>query len=237
VTRKLAVHGERVEIYYDRKHWQHLSRLRSKAFELMEVLERANISVVTHGSVARGDVNASSDIDIFLPAPSSSFSIELVLERAGLRPKRRSLIQATPYYAVKGYIEVDEGQVVSFPLMRMRRVEREFYRYGGEITLEMLRMNKRVVGVDKRLMLIEPTEKGHTESAIVGEEEETARVLHVSTETVLDRVHALLRREKIGRTGVFIERVLPQDETFEGALKKLVESRPEVKRRLRSHDR
>jgi predicted nucleotidyltransferase len=138
----------------------------------MGVLEGANINVVTHGSVARGDVSASSDIDLFLPVPPSSFSIELVLERAGLKSKRRSLIQASPYYAVKGYIEVEEGQVVSFPLMRMRRVEREFYRYGGEITVKMLKMGKRVVGADKRLMLIEPMENGHIESSIVGQIED-----------------------------------------------------------------
>ena len=47
-----------------------------------------------------------------------------------------------------------------------------------------------MVGVDKRLMLIEPTEKGHVESSIIGKEEYVAKLLGISAETVLDRVHA-----------------------------------------------
>ena len=97
----------------------------------------------------------------------------------------------------------------------------------------MLREDRRVAGVDKRLMLIEPTDKGHIESGIVGREEETAKLLGISLETVLDRMHALLRRDKIGRTGVFIKRELAPDETFEQVLKKLAETKPEVRRRLK----
>ncbi|MDH5447685.1 MAG: DNA polymerase subunit beta, partial [Candidatus Bathyarchaeota archaeon] len=66
-----------------------------------------------------------------------------------------------------------------------------------------------------------------------GREEEIAKLLRISLETVLDRVRALLRRDKIGRTGVFIEKELAPDETFEMALKRLVETRPEVRRRLK----
>jgi len=54
---------------------------------------------------------------------------------------------------------------------------------------------------------------------------------------VLDRVHALLRRDDVGRTGVFIERELMSDETFEMALKKLAESKPEVRRRLKFYEK
>jgi len=90
-----------------------------------------------------------------------------------------------------------------------------------------------VLGVDKRLMLIEPTRKGHMESTIVGREETAAKLLNVSIATVLDRVHALLRRDKVGRTGVFIERELGQDETFELVLKQLADENPAVRRRLK----
>ncbi|MFQ6068050.1 MAG: DNA polymerase subunit beta, partial [Candidatus Bathyarchaeia archaeon] len=190
-----------------------------------------------HGSIARGDVTAKSDVDVFIPNPLSSFRIETTLERANIRINRRLIIQATPYYAVKGYIEINKQQVVSFPLMKMRRVERDFYRFGGEITLAMLEKDKRVAGVDKRLMLIEPTDKGHIESSILGREEQIARFLGISLETVFDRVHALLRRDKIGRTGVFIEKNLAPDETFEMALKKLAETKPEVRRRLSLYDK
>ena len=57
--------------------------------------------------------------------------------------------------------------------------------------LSQLKAGVRVAGVDKRLMLIEPTEKGHVESSVIGREEFAAKVLGVSAETVLDRVHAL----------------------------------------------
>jgi predicted nucleotidyltransferase len=50
--------------------------------------------------------------------------------------------------------------------------------------------------------------------------------LKISLETVLDRVHALLRRDEVGRTGVFLERELAEGETFELALKKLAERKP-----------
>ena len=115
----------------------------------------------------------------------------------------------------------------------MRRVERDFYGFGGETTLLNLKEGERVVGVDKRLMLIEPSLEGHIESNIIGREEEIARLLSISVETVLDRVRALLRRDKIGRTGVFIETELASDQTFELTLKRLSETKPEVRRRLR----
>ena len=143
------------------------------------------------------------------------------------------MIQATPFYAVKGYIEVDERTFVSFPLSKMRTVEREFYKFGGEATLEMLKRNIRVPGVDKRLMLIEPTENGHVESSIIGQEERVAKMLGISVETVFNRVHVLLRRDTVGRTGLFIEREISQDETFEVVLKRLADKNPALRRRLR----
>jgi hypothetical protein len=82
-------------------------------------------------------------------------------------------------------------------------------------------------------MLIEPTEKGHVESSVVGREEVTAKIIGVASETVLDRVHALLKRDAVGRTGVFVKRELTQDETFELALKKLSELNPAVRRRMK----
>ena len=117
--------------------------------------------------------------------------------------------------------------------MQLRTLERDFYRFGGEATVQTLSNSQRVLGVDKRLMLIEPTAQGHVESAIVGKEEIAAKLLKVSVETVLDRVHALLRRDVVGRTGVFIERELGPEETFEMVLKQLTDEKPEVRRRLK----
>jgi predicted nucleotidyltransferase len=233
MTKKPSRLPEVLEVIYSAEHWALLKRLRAKALQLMEALAKFNIEAITHGSIARGDVTEKSDVDAFIPNPPSSFLIETALEQAGIPVNRRLIVQATPTYAMKGYIEIDEKTSVSFPLMTMRKIEREFYKFGGEITLENLKANMRVAGVDKRLMLIEPTEKGHRESGIVGREEHVAKILKISVETVLDRVHALLRRDEIGRTGVFIERELTEGETFELALKKLAEENPAVRRRLK----
>ncbi len=233
MTKKPVKHAERVEVVYSEKHWSLLRELRERAIEIMKALEEANLNCLTHGSIARGDVSTNSDIDVFIPSPPSSFLIESALERAGIGVEKRILVQATPSYAAKGYIELDPRQVVSFPLMKLRPVEGDFYRFGGETTLKTLRDNQRVIGVDKRLMLIEPTAKGHIESSVVGREGAVAKMLHVSVETVLDRVRALLRRDEVGRTGVFIKRELSPTETFEMVLEQLADENPAVRRRRR----
>jgi len=225
---------EFLEVVYSAEHWALLERLRAKALHLMEALKKFNIEAIAHGSIARGDVTEKSDVDVFIPHPPSSFLIETALEQAGIPINRRLIVQATPAYAMKGYIEIDERTSVSFPLMNMRKIEREFYKFGGEVTIEKLKAGMRVAGVDKRLMLIEPTDKGHRESGIVGREGHVAKILRISVETVLDRVHALMKRDEVGRTGVFLERELTEGETFELALKKMAEENPAVRRRLKN---
>jgi len=233
MAKKPLKREERVEIVYSEKRWRLLQALRKQAVEIMESLEKANLNCVVHGSIARGDVSATSDIDVYVTDPPSSFVIESTLEQSGFAANRRVLVQATPSYAAKGYVEIDPKRVVSFPLMKLRSLERDFYRFSGEAALSLIRNGQRVIGVDKRLLLIEPTVRGHVETAIVGREETVAKMLKVSVQTVLDRVHALLRRDKVGRTGVFIERELNPDETFEMVLKQLADENPAVRRRLR----
>jgi hypothetical protein len=233
MAKKPVKRAERVEVIYDKRRWELLRELRSRAVQLMEILDRAHISSVVHGSIARGDVSEKSDIDVFLSGPPSSFIIETALERSGITISRRIVVQATPLYAVKGYIEIDKQRCVSFPLVKLRSVEKDFYKFSGEVSLSILRKDVRVSGVDKRLMLIEPTLEGHVENSVVGQEETVAHLLGVSLNTVLDRVHALLRRDDVGRTGVFIERELAPEETFEMVLKKLADQNPAVRRRLK----
>jgi len=233
VTSKPKKHAEYQEVVYSSSRWALLGELREKAAQIMTALETFHLQTLVHGSIARGDVNKNSDIDVFIAEPQSSFLVETALERAGVPVNARLLIQATPNYAMKAYIEVDASASVSFPLMQMRRVEHEFYKFGGEVNLNQLKRSARVAGVDKRLMLIEPTEKGHVESSIIDREEGAAKRLGVSAETVLDRVHALLKREEVGRTGVFIKRELTPNETFELAMKRLADEKPAVRRRMK----
>ena len=221
------------EVVYTSAHWVSLEEFRERATWIMAALESFCLRTIVHGSIARGDVSPNSDVDVFIAEPQSSFLVETALERAGVPCNMRLLIQATPSYAMKAYIEVDTAVSVSFPLMYMRKVEREFYKFGGEINLNQLNTGARVAGADKRLMLIEPTAKGHAESSIIGREDAAAKSLGVSAETVLDRVHALLKRDEVGRTGVFVKRELAPDETFEMALKKLADENPAVRRRMK----
>jgi len=220
------------EVIYDEDRWELLRSLRARAVRIMEALEVRGIRSIAHGSLARGDVRPTSDVDIFIPDPPASAIVELALELSGLRPVRRLLVQATPAYVPKAYIELDEQTSISFPLAKMRPIEREFYAFGGEIGLEGLRAGERVPGVDKRLMLIEPTERGHVESSILGREGEVARLLGISLEAVMDRVRALLRRDEVGRTGVFLKRELGPDESFEAVLADIAAKNPAVRRRL-----
>jgi uncharacterized protein len=230
---KPTKHGETKEVTYSTARWQQLKELRAKAVGIMSALEAFHLQSLTHGSIARGDVKMNSDVDVFIPEVQNSFLVETALEKSKIPVNSRFIVQATPSYAMKAHIEIDEKTIVSFPLMEMRRVEREFYRFGGEVNLAQLKENARTAGVDKRLMLIEPTAKGHLESCVVGREEFAAKILGIAAETVSDRVHALLKRDTVGRTGVFVKKELTQDETFELALKKLSEKNPAVRRRMK----
>lgn len=234
MAKKPSKRPESLEVIYSNKRWNLLHQLRKKAIEIMDPLNESNLEPIVHGSIARGDISPKSDIDIFVQTQASSFTIQSALEKANITPTRLYVVQATPNYAMKAHIEIDEGTTVSFPLMKLRKVEREFYKFGGEINLKDLQKDLRVAGVDKRLMLIEPTEEGHVESTIVGREEHVAHVLGVSVETVLDRVHALLRRDDVGRTGVFMKQELPEGQTFEMLLEELAKKNPAVRRRLTS---
>jgi uncharacterized protein len=234
VGRKPETRQEIIQVAYSQERWRLLKQHRRRAQTLLSVLERRQIHAIAHGSIARGDVDKDSDVDMFIPDAPSSFQVETALEQAKISLARRTVIQATPAYAMKAYIEIDPVTSVSFPLMALRRVEREFYRFSGEVTLAQLDAGTRLAGVDKRLMLIEPTDSGHVESSILGQEEQAAKTLGIAVETVLDRVHALMKRDAVGRTGVFIKKELAPDETFELALKRISEENPAVRRRLKN---
>ena len=237
MAKKLVKRPERVEVAYEERRWQLLEQLRSKAVHIMETLDNHHLRSIVHGSIARGDVSETSDIDVFLPDPPSSFILETYLEQSGFRGYSRTIVQATPLYALKGHIELEQQTSLSFPLVKLRPVEKDFYRFGGEASLSILKEEKRVSGVDKRLMLIEPTADGHVESAVVGQEEAVANLLGVSLNTVLDRVRALIRRDEVGRTGVFIEKELAPDENFEQTLKRLSDQNPAVRRRTKFYQK
>jgi predicted nucleotidyltransferase len=213
-------------VTYSEGHWRTLTRLRVRALRVTEELEASGVSSYVYGSVARGDVSPSSDIDIIILDPISSYRVELPLGEA----VRRELVQATPSMVLKGHIHLRDETVVTFPLFRMRSREADFYRWGGLVDSKDLGGQVRVSGVDKRLLLIEPTENGHVESGVIGRETQVAKKLKVSPGIARERVRVLTRRDEVGRTGVYLTRVLGDEENFEQVAKSLIDHDPALRR-------
>ena len=109
----------------------------------------------------------------------------------------------------------------------------EFYSFGGKINQNQLKRKIRVPGIDKRLVFINPTNDGHEESSIIGNEHNVAKEINVDIETILERRNVLLRREQYGRTGVFIKRSLNSDESTEDVLKLLARKKRIIRKKLR----
>ncbi len=220
------------EVVYSPERWRCLREKREKALRIMERLRDLDPHI--YGSVARGDVRKGSDIDIIIPYQVPSYLIELALE--GLISRRR-IVMATPWHLIKGHIEIDDETTVTFPLTSPTERELEFYRWGGMVDIEGMKSGLRVPGVNKKLILIVPTERGHIEREVIGRESEVARLLGVSIGTVEERVKILTRRDSIGRTGIYLDEDVPEWMSFEEALKTIADRDPNVRRKVRERGR
>ena len=226
--------GERKEVVYDDARWETLRRLRARAQEVLEALDAAGLDATVFGSVARGDVKPTSDVDIFIPRVASSMQVLLALDRFTVLGT--TIAQATPRSLVKANVELEDNTTVTFPLIPPREVELEFYRFGGAVGLDRIKEGLRVPGVDKRLMLIEPTPEGHTETPLSDlAPGQVARRAGVSQQIVEERMRVLERRADVGRTGVYLIRPLAPDENVEQVLADLIAEDPALRRRIDSH--
>ncbi len=225
-----------VDVAYDEKHWSLLRSMQDKAISLMGVLSEHKLRSLVHGSLARGDVSPTSDIDVVIPYEVSSFIVETALGRMDYGSfYSRMIVQATPKSVLKAHVYLEPEVSVTFPLMKMTELEYEFYKFGGALELEELRERKRVPGVDKRLILIEPIEAGHREFPVVGKESVVARKLGVGLSIVKERVRVLTRRDQVGRTGVYFKRELAPFESFEEVFNEILARDPAIKRRLKKY--
>jgi len=234
VKEKVVKVGDTIEVIYTKDHWRLLQKKREKAASIMEALRIRGLEPIVHGSIARGDVHARSDVDIVLTIPQSPYIVELALELSGIEVHHKAIVQATPSNTPKVYLYLtgDETECVSYPLNKLKPRELEFYKFGGMLDYEMLIKNVRVPGVNKKLLLIVPTEKGHIEKPIIGKEHEVAKLLNISIDTVMERVRVLTRRDELGRTGVFIKKVLPSDASIEEAVNRIKRENPLFRRAL-----
>jgi predicted nucleotidyltransferase len=139
---------------------------------------------------------------------------------------------ATPLDSIKLYIHLSELESITLPLSKFEKKSIEFYDFGGKIDLNQLKLDARVPGIDKRLVLIKPNSQGHQEISIIGNEANAAKEVGIGIETLNERKKVLLRREKHGRTGVFLKRSIQIDESTEEVLKNMATRRSIIRKKL-----
>ena len=219
-------------IVYSEKHWAILKAKRERAVEIMDMFAKEGLNPYIYGSVARGNVHQNSDIDIIFLDQIPSFQIELVLEKNNINNYFKEILMATPKDSIKLYIYLSELESITLPISKLGKNGEEFYDFGGKINLHQLKEGYRVSGIDKRLVLIKPTPKGHEEISIIDNEAIAAKEIGIRIKTVMERKKVLLKREKYGRTGVFLKRIIDFDETTEEVLKQLADRKSIIRKKL-----
>jgi len=224
--------GLYIEVVYDEERWRILREKRASALEIMKTLVEYGFTPITYGSVARGDVHDSSDVEVFIPRPINAALLELIIERHLGGWIRREVVQATPRYVPKGYVYLDENRIVSFPLIEMLATENSFYDIAGKIDFGGLRGGTRVAGMNKGLMVVVPTPRGHAEFPAEKDIEQAGRLIGVDPTLIRRRVEVLRRRRLHGRTGVFRKITLGAGDSFSSILEALVDENPWIRKRL-----
>ena len=219
-------------IKYSPDQWKLLDNLRKQALKVTSVFAHHGIDLLTYGSVARGDITPKSDIDIILLTQIPSYRVELLLDETNLTLHHKKLIQATPNDIIKAHFELEGDICITLLLTSFTSSPFEFYRFGGALNYKELQENKRVPGVDKSLILIEPNEEGHLESPLIERQYEASKILGISQSMVDQRIRVLTRRDKIGRTGIFLNKDIGLNENIEDELRKIARHNPLIRRRL-----
>jgi len=219
-------------VTYSENHLKLLQHKRERSKLLLEMFTKEGLNPFIYGSIARGDIHNDSDIDIVLIQLIAPYQIEIILEKNGFNNYFREIIMATPADTLKLYIYLNELESITIPLSKFDKKSREFYDFGGKIKLNQVKNSIRVPGIDKRLVLIQPITDGHEEYSIIGNEHLAAKQLNVSIDLINERKKILLKREKVGKTGVFLKRPIAMRETTELVLKKLANEKSIVRKKL-----
>jgi len=222
------------EVVYSKAHFELLDNMRTRAIGIMKLF---NARSLLYGSVARGDVNSKSDVDIVFQSPIESYMLEINLENQGIMVVKREIMLANPNSVPKAHLHLEDDTTLTFPLFKPGKNEEEFYSFGGSIDISDIKSGKRVCGITKKLVFIDPTEKGHVEYSIIGREVEVSKKLGLSQETVLERIRVLTRRDRIGRTGVYLKEELDPESTFEATWKYLADRNPVLRRQWKIRKR
>jgi predicted nucleotidyltransferase len=219
-------------IIYSEKHLELLDEKRERAKYLLDIFVKEGVNPFIYGSIARGDIHNDSDIDIVIVQSIAPFLIEIILDKNNINNYHREILMATPTDTVKLYIYLNELESITIPLSKFDKRSLEFYDFGGKINLEQLDNNIRVPGIDKRLVFIQPNINGHEEYSIIGNEHLAAKQLNVGIELINERKKVLLKREKFGKTGVFLKRPIEMNESTEDVVKKLANKMSIVRKKL-----
>ena len=219
-------------VKYSENHLKLLQQKRERSKTLLEMFVKEGLNPFIYGSIARGDIHNDSDIDMVLIQSIAPYQIEIILDKNGFNNYFREIIMATPADTLKLYIYLNELESITIPLSKFNKKSSEFYDFGGKINLNQIINSIRVPGINKRLVLIQPTSDGHEEYSIIGNENLAAKQLSVSINLINERRRVLLRREKFGKTGVFLKRSIGVGETTELILKKLSNKNTIVRKKL-----
>jgi len=219
-------------VTYSENHLKLLQQKRERSKMLLEMFVKEGLNPFIYGSIARGDIHNDSDIDMVLMQSIAPYQIEIILDKNGFNNYFREIIMATPTDTLKLYIYLNELESITIPLSKFNKKSSEFYDFGGKVNLNQIINSVRVPGINKRLVLIQPTSDGHEEYSIIGNEHLAAKQLNVSINLINERKRVLLRREKYGKTGVFLKRSIGVGETTELVLKQLSNKNTIVRKKL-----
>lgn len=221
-----------IKVVYSEDDWILLKEKRDRAINLLYLFAKEGIDPFIFGSIARGDVHRDSDIDLLMPALIPPYQIEFILHKNGFEKYFREIIMATPNDSLKLYIYLSELESITIPLSKFDKKSREFYDFGGKVNFIQLKNNIRIPGINKKLVLIKPNLQGHEEYSIIGNEHLAAKDTGVSIDTIFERKNVLIKREKKGKTGVFLKRSIEIDESTEEVLKDLANKKSIIRQKL-----